>query len=1095
MVTNVAGFINSMGAAAQSLAQTKAAGVALAAAFGGAVIAAVSEATQEFRDFQSDLRRVQRQTSIGLGRKVLSDLEDMSTRIPVARKELADLAVEFGRAGVQGRGNLRDMTKTAAQFAEVTDVSFGSAANDIVKLLGLLDKSPSKTREMLSAINLLGKSTVASASKIVDSLRRSSASLRILGLETDQILSLNAALQKVGVSANTVGTALRSTSQQLIRPSRVEEVADVLGRSTEEFQKMAENAPVKLLFEIGNEMASASDRGRELTDVFTRAARRVLPKLADIQGKYNDIVGKTSEELKEAGELSKDFQLSIDQTRKKVQKTKNQITELESRVGEGLNPAFLEFLKIKSDILKGIDSIMDNFGGLETAIAGLAISAGILVGSIAALLSGGFVPMISVILGSGGILAAVTRLTGAFSSSSEEAKSYSKALDNATKSGRSFSKVFNSIESEADSLNEKMIKSSKIIRDQFVEATIDARSKLKMLDGNIGNLRKEIFDAVSESDEFTIFSNAGKRTDELINKLKSLRDEQKSILDIGKDLKSIPGFEDAIERSDKLRRRIAALSEEKIGDNFFKAAEQLRKATVKTEEWKKKIEQLPEDQAQRVRDRFSEINQELSNSAQEAQSLAKGLQSMKDPEKIMSRLNSIISKVGISTQKANAKGKRLRKNMKEITKVSKSATKQLNQFASSLTGGATTMDIVIEKLSGFPRTTVLERSFSNLESKFKQAFKDAPDESIPKLNQLRSELVSTAIDAQILNENLLDTSIGNELLKNKIKEVSGELKKFTKESKASKIQLTSLDKAAREASVSLSQPLSRSVSDVQSKMKRAFQDASKKSRKELRKINKDLINTINLARELSSGRIQPLSNAKAQELVRKEIKKANKQTKKLNKNVNKTGELGKKVGRTISSSLTGAFNNIITKSKSVAEALKSVFLDITSTIRNVLIKQGILAAIKAMDRFSGSGSKGSKTIQTASSIGQAVAGFFGDTPGVLSLDRDTPLAFSKGDFVVASKSIQGLKEQIARFEGARGAVSSRQSMSSDGGGSSGQTTVFQISQDIDVAPGVKQIVRSEIAKQGKRIAEKTSNEIKDKVQRGGEFSNKIRGGE
>lgn len=375
----VGGFTGAMDDAVASLGKFKkavgVAGAALATLSAGALASATAAASQ----FEEAMVEVEKTTSEATAAAMTDEIREMARTMPVAHEELAKIAATAGRLGVEGTDNIRTFTENTAKMAEATDLTAEEAADSFARMSTLMGLPIDQTEELGSAINELSNNMAASSSEIVDAATRSSGVLNQLGLSSDSILSLNAAMNEVSASSRLAGTQLRRFGQEIRDPGKTEDLAAALGMTAEEFKTMRKESPEQLMERMAKTFQEGGDAADQLRSTLSTTSRQTLSKLGQNWASVEDGVEMANGQFEEATSLQREFDAATSTFNSKLQQTKNILRDTAIEIGNVLLPHLTSFVSKINTLLTANDTLLNQltaeqkaFGLIGTTIAGVA---------------------------------------------------------------------------------------------------------------------------------------------------------------------------------------------------------------------------------------------------------------------------------------------------------------------------------------------------------------------------------------------------------------------------------------------------------------------------------------------------------------------------------------------------------------------------------------------------------------------------------------------------------------------------------------------------------------------------------------------------
>jgi TP901 family phage tail tape measure protein len=375
-------------------------------ALGGALVGLAGvmggRAVNAARAFEQQMVELEKVTNPEIAREMGDSIQEMAERIPLAQRELADIASQAGRLGIEGVDNIEEFTRVTSEMAVATDLAAADAADAFARITQLTGVPIDNVEELGSAINALSNNMATTSSEITDSVLRSGAAMSQLGLSAEEILGLSATLNEVSESSQRAGTRLRRVAQELLNPRNVEGLAGALGLSAEEFRTMREEAPLQLIRQMVSAFESGGESANTLRQSLSTASRQAIAGLAQNTEGLTAALETSNEQFEDATSLSEEFAAANDTFNAQLTRTQNKLRNVAIETGETLLPHLSRLL---GRVNEGIDAF-DRLNSRTDGMAGTVAILGLAIGGIVAVLAG----LVSIV--GGPVVAAVGLLTG-----------------------------------------------------------------------------------------------------------------------------------------------------------------------------------------------------------------------------------------------------------------------------------------------------------------------------------------------------------------------------------------------------------------------------------------------------------------------------------------------------------------------------------------------------------------------------------------------------------------------------------------------------------------------------------------------------------
>jgi len=322
---------------------------------GGAMLAPIAGAVTQAGRFEKAMVEVQKVTDETIAENLAGPIEDLSTRIPRASTELAGLAADAARFGVQGQKNILAFTESTAKMATATDLSTEEAGTAFAKLATLTDTPIPKVKNLGSSINALSNNMATSSQEIVDSMLRSSQALDNLGLSATEMPAISAALNEVSESSERAGTRLKRFAQELLNPDKVQDVASALGMTASQFTQMREESPVDLIRQMATSFNEGGQQADQLRSVLSSVSRQTLSGLAANIDNLDTALGRSANQFEKNTSLTQEFEAATETLFSQITLLWNRTKQFARLVGAELLPTITSAARSVSDFLGPIN--------------------------------------------------------------------------------------------------------------------------------------------------------------------------------------------------------------------------------------------------------------------------------------------------------------------------------------------------------------------------------------------------------------------------------------------------------------------------------------------------------------------------------------------------------------------------------------------------------------------------------------------------------------------------------------------------------------------------------------------------------------------
>ena len=301
----------------------------------------LKEATKELVAFEMQALELKKVMGGEIAEPVIQSVRELSLVMPVAREQLMNVAATAARLGIRGRENILKFTEVVAKIGIATDVSAEQAAESLARLAKQTGMPISDMEGLGAAINQLDNTMATSSAGIIDAASRSAAELSRLGFTVPEIISLNAALAEVSESASRAGTRLNMLAQEFGNPKKAEHFGKAIGMTGDAFTKLRREMPLEALLQLVDVMRDGGDVADELASNVNSRVRRALQQFAVNEEGLTHALKEGNLEFIERNSLNREYGEALQLVNSKQVILKNNVDELQTKIGEGLRPAII----------------------------------------------------------------------------------------------------------------------------------------------------------------------------------------------------------------------------------------------------------------------------------------------------------------------------------------------------------------------------------------------------------------------------------------------------------------------------------------------------------------------------------------------------------------------------------------------------------------------------------------------------------------------------------------------------------------------------------------------------------------------------------
>ena len=292
--------------------------------------------------------------------------KDMSTTIPVTFEELSRIGEIAGQLGVEGVDNISKFTRTIADIAVTTNLTSEVAATAFARIANVMGEPISNVDRMGSAIVDLGNNFATSESEIVAMTMRIMGAGKTIGLNTQEVFGMSAALSALGIRSEMGGSAISRAMITIAKSvseggDKLRKYAEVSGMTIEEFSEAWKDKPVEAMSKVIMGLKNITDTGGNtfgvLADLDLKSIRitDTMLRLAGSEDGITKAVDRSNIAWEENTALTIEAEKRYATLESQLKVLKNKFSVIAEAIGNNLTPileVLIDKLEIFLDYLK-----------------------------------------------------------------------------------------------------------------------------------------------------------------------------------------------------------------------------------------------------------------------------------------------------------------------------------------------------------------------------------------------------------------------------------------------------------------------------------------------------------------------------------------------------------------------------------------------------------------------------------------------------------------------------------------------------------------------------------------------------------------------
>lgn len=303
--------------------------------------------------------------------KFSRDMLDLSTRLPMAAKGLAEIAAAAGQSGI-AQEELLTFVEDAAKMGVAFDISASEAGSAMTGLRNNFKLTQDGVRLLGDSMNALANTMDAKAADIVNFANRAGGTASVYGFTGQQVAALGAAFLDCKVDAEAASTATNSMLTKLgtasILPDRAKLAMEKLGLSAQGIEKAFKKDAQGALLSFLQVVKSSKDPMMALSEIFGAEHAPKIVRLMNNLGHYEEALNRISSQKNYQGSMGDEYAVCAETTANNIQLLQNTISKLGITIGSVLLPPLNTFLNATSPVISSIADFARENEGLTKGV-------------------------------------------------------------------------------------------------------------------------------------------------------------------------------------------------------------------------------------------------------------------------------------------------------------------------------------------------------------------------------------------------------------------------------------------------------------------------------------------------------------------------------------------------------------------------------------------------------------------------------------------------------------------------------------------------------------------------------------------------------
>jgi len=317
----------------------------------------LEQITKAFADFESQLVVVERTTGMAhdtverLGKIFLT----LGEQLPVPLEGLEDIAITAGRLGIRGEANILAFTDAIVKMSNATVLSADSASNALARIAKAMGIPIPYVENLGSSIDILANTSAANAEQIATVMRKAAGAAKTMELPASALAAMGATLVESGEEAARAGTRI---SRALVYAStKTGVMARQMGLSVKELRKRMEEDMLGVLLDYLKVLRDTPSKVERLSmahEVFGMIGTKAIVKLANNYDTLEKHIKDAQDDMVYNITLEREYAKTLDTTAAKMQMLDNAIERQRIILGEKLAPVYFKMKEIVLSFFKAL---------------------------------------------------------------------------------------------------------------------------------------------------------------------------------------------------------------------------------------------------------------------------------------------------------------------------------------------------------------------------------------------------------------------------------------------------------------------------------------------------------------------------------------------------------------------------------------------------------------------------------------------------------------------------------------------------------------------------------------------------------------------
>jgi len=313
-------------------------------------------------------------------------IKKMSETIPMASTEIAALVEGGARMGIQGKDNLLEFARVAANAATAFEIPADQIGENLARIADLFKVPIKNVSQLGDVINYLDDNAKSKGADIIDVMQRVAGVTASVGMSYKDAAALGSTFLTLGSSAEVAGTATNAMIRELAianeQPKRFQAGLKALGMESKKIQTSMTKDATGTILKVLDALKKLPQEQQltVATQLFGKEYGDDASKLANNLEEYRRQLELTKS-AKGNGSMQRESDIRGDALSARATMSQNRLFNLSADLGKTLRPALIEIMDKLNGVLEKVTAWAAANPALVTTL--LKVTAGVAAASMA----------------------------------------------------------------------------------------------------------------------------------------------------------------------------------------------------------------------------------------------------------------------------------------------------------------------------------------------------------------------------------------------------------------------------------------------------------------------------------------------------------------------------------------------------------------------------------------------------------------------------------------------------------------------------------------------------------------------------------------